>query len=111
MLKLCKCGEKKEREHLVKWNNISNGNVIDAVTGATINSHGVRSTSWDFMNSNNELVIDGQYKLFVEFTEENSNDGSSPGKWMSLEFEKIDTSESIIPVDKDYFTNIELNYK
>lgn len=55
------------REHdLVLWLQKSGGNVVDATTGATLNSHGTRTISWNGTDINGNLVPDGDYKVWME---------------------------------------------
>src|SRR6056297_3137775 len=63
---------KNRRKHLVVWNEISNGNTVDAVTGATKKSHGMREATWNLLNVNGNLQDSGEFYINVEFSEENS---------------------------------------
>ncbi len=75
--------------HLVKWNQMSGGNVTDAITGASLTSHTTHTIVWDGKDKNGTLQPDGQYKVYIEFTEENSLSTNIPdGPWTSFTFTK-----------------------
>jgi hypothetical protein len=59
------------RKALGTWNSVSGGNIVDAVTGATARSHGVRVGTWNCTGVDRRTVPDGLYRVYVEFTEAN----------------------------------------
>ncbi len=88
--------------HLVKWNQMSGGNVVDAITGPSLTSHNTHTVIWDGKDKNGDLQPDGQYKIFIEYTEENSLQPSIPdGPWTSFTFMK-GTSETQSPANYNY---------
>ena len=101
----------KRKKHLVKWNTSSGGNVVDATTGATVRSHRQHTAKWNCTDTNGNVVADGVYRVYVEFTEDNSSSSGKPqGKWFLAEFTKGPSDQTVTPSDKQYFKNIELIY-
>lgn len=101
----------KRKKHLVKWNSSSGGNVVDATTGATVRSHRQHTAQWNCTDTNGNVVADGVYRVYVEFTEDNSASSGKPqGKWFLAEFTKGTSDQTVTPNDKQYFKNIELIY-
>ncbi|MDQ7053423.1 MAG: DUF2271 domain-containing protein [candidate division KSB1 bacterium] len=110
-IKTLKVWAKKRIKHLVKWNAASNGNKVDAITSATLRSHRSHEVTWNCTDVNGAVVSDGVYRIYVEFTEDNSAKSSGkPGKWMVVEFTKGPNDQTVNPPDKTYFKNIELIY-
>jgi len=92
-------------QHLYTWKTSSNYNVVDAITGATLNSHQTHTITWDCTDLEGEIVPDGQYVIWVEFTEKNAQ-----GPLMSIEFTKGTEMVTITPPDGPNFINMELTY-
>lgn len=85
------------------WNGASRGNVVDAVTSATLTSHGMRSVSWDLTDVSKKPVPDGDYKLVAEFTEK---DGT--GVSTEVAFTKGSMPLQLTPADGPNFTKMRL---
>ena len=47
-------------------------NMVDAVTGATQNSHGTRTSSWNGKDVNEVVVPDGTYTVHMELTDKHA---------------------------------------
>ncbi len=110
-VKTLKVWAKKRIKHLVKWNAVSGGNTVDAVTSATLKRHRSHEITWACTDVNGGVVADGNYRIFVEFTEDNSaKSGGKPGKWVMVEFTKSADNQTVNPPDETYFKNIELIY-
>lgn len=110
-VKTLKVWASRRMRHLVKWNNDSGGNVVDAVTSATLRAHQSHNVTWDCTDVNGQVVADGTYKILVEFTEDNSSQAGRPqGKWTSIAFTKGATAENLTPADETYFKNMKLVY-
>jgi hypothetical protein len=109
-VKTLKLWADKRKQHLIKWNASSNGNVVDAVTGATARAPQTHTATWDGTDVNGAVVNDGTYKIYVEFTEDNSASGSTPGKWVTVSFTKGATSQTLAPADQAYFKAMKLDY-
>ena len=95
--------------HLVKWNQMSAGNVTDAITGASLDLHTTHTVVWNGKDKNGVLQPNGQYKVFIEFTEENSLQTTIPdGPWTSFTFTKGIT-ETQNPANFNYTYNGQSN--
>jgi hypothetical protein len=63
----------KRQNKLAVWTNARQGSAaVDGVTGATLSSHGARAATWNCRDASNNLVPDGNYLFFIEFTEANT---------------------------------------
>lgn len=102
---------KKRIQHLIKWQAASGENTVDAVTSATLRSHQTHDVAWNCTDVNGAQVADGTYKIYVEYTEDNSNkSGKPPGKWTVVEFAKGTTGQTMAPPDETYFKDMQLIY-
>ncbi len=101
---------KARKQHLVKWNASSSGNVVNATTGATLPNHQTHTISWDCRDVNGNLVPDGAYEIWVEYTSRNSNNGGDPGPSIKVSFTKGLGMVSLTIPDETYFKNMTLNY-
>lgn len=54
--------------YLTQWNGQSGGNVVDAVTGATLGTHETHNVTWNCRDVAGAIVPDGTYRVRVEFT-------------------------------------------
>lgn len=102
-VKTLKVRADKRKQYLYSWNSASGGNTTDAVTGATLSSHGTHTVSWDCTNKTGEVVEDGEYTLFVEYTSEHAQ-----GPLTSIVFTKSADAFSVKPSDLTYFTDMDL---
>ena len=98
------------KQHLVKWVASSNNNVVNATTGATLPSHQLHNISWDCRDVNGNLVPDGTYEIWVEYTSRNSASGGAVGPFTKVAFTKGPDVVSITVPDETYFHNMVLNY-
>lgn len=62
---------KTRARYITRWNAASAGNVVDAVTSATLNSHVTHDRTWDFTDKQSCKVPPGSYKLKIEHTDYN----------------------------------------
>lgn len=74
------------REHLIRWRSVSDGDVADALTSATLDAHATTELRWDLRDRLGQLVPPGAYTLLVEFTEDNSNKGAPAGPVLAAPF-------------------------
>jgi len=98
------------KQHLVKWVASSSNNSVNAITGATLPNHQQHTISWDCRDASGNLVADGNYEIWVEFTERNSNSGGAVGPSTKIAFTKGMDVVSLNPPDETYFKNMTLNY-
>jgi hypothetical protein len=101
------------RQHLVKWNQMTGGNYQNSLpyplTGASYNSHVTTNVSWDLTDIDNQTLLpDGNYRVYVEFTENNSQGPTADGPWIMYEFTKGPNAQSQFPADTQYFHDVEL---
>ncbi len=110
-VKSIKVWAKKRIKHLIKWTAASKSNTVDATTSATLKNHQSHAVTWDCTDVSGAVVPDGAYKVFIEFTEDNSNSsGKPPGKWTQIAFQKGSSNQSLTPPDETYFKNLKLTY-
>lgn len=55
-----------EDDHLTSWLQQTNGNLVDAVTGATLGSYGKISLTWNGTDNKGTVVPDGDYNIWIE---------------------------------------------
>jgi flagellar hook assembly protein FlgD len=92
-------------QYLTRWQSASNGNTVDAITGATLNQHALHNVTWDCTDVSGSVVADGDYKVWIEFTERN---GSGP--YYSVSFTKGSSPVTLNPAAQTYFTNLYLQF-
>lgn len=61
----------KRQGYLTKWKASSGSNTVDAITGATLKSHGTHKLDWNCTNVSKAAVPAGTYNVNAEFTEQN----------------------------------------
>jgi len=81
-------------------------NIVDAVTGATRNSHGTFSCSWNGTDYKGVEVSDGTYKLRFELTDKHST-----GNLASYTFTKGNALQELSPADVPSFTSTTLKWE
>ena len=70
-VKSLKVWAQKRIRHLVTWQASAMGNTVDAVTSATVNSHGTRMAMWNCTGVDHQPVANGSYRINAEMTERN----------------------------------------
>ncbi len=95
----------KRKQYLYTWNTQSGGNVVDAVTGETLLSHQTHTVTWDCKDANGNLVPDGDYTVYVEFTEAHEQ-----GPLRGIAFTKGTESVSLTPVEDANFKDLALSF-
>ncbi|MCF8297064.1 MAG: DUF2271 domain-containing protein [Saprospiraceae bacterium] len=93
------------KKYLYTWKAKSNENTTDAITGSTISTHQTHSVFWNCRDISGNLVADGDYKIFVEFTSEHAQ-----GPVTSVTFTKGPSPQILNPTDEANFININLSY-
>ncbi len=96
----------KRKQYLYTFNSHTGGNVVDAVTGATLSSHTTHTVTWDCKDVDGKLVPDGEYTVYVEFTDKHSQ-----GPLCTVPFTKGPEAVSLSPADKTYFKDLALNFE
>jgi hypothetical protein len=92
-------------QYLNQWVSNSGNNVVDAVTGATLTSHGTLTFTWNGTNSSSSLVPDGVYAVWMQMADANSN-----GPVASVLFTKGTAETTVTPPDNGNFTNMSLKW-
>lgn len=91
------------RQYLTNFKNATNStyNATDAITGATLQSHQTHTVSWDGKDVNGNLVADGTYRVYIEFTSANAT-----GKLYYCEFTKGPDAFTLTPANQTNFQDI-----
>jgi hypothetical protein len=100
-------GSQRRRE-LVRWTSATTAagvasNLVDAVTAATMKSHGTRTATWNGTDVNRALVADGAYKVCFEV-----EDGAQ--QYQCVDFTKSRSAQTTMPADTAGFTARKLTY-
>jgi len=100
----------KRKTHLNTWEATTTSagtafNSVDAITGATVNSHSTRKCVWDGTDYNKIIVTDGEYRLRMELTDKNAT-----GNTAAYSFLKGPNSQNIAPKDVPSFSSVTLNW-
>jgi flagellar hook assembly protein FlgD len=98
------------KKHLVKWVANSANNVATAITGATLTSHQTHTITWDGTDAAGQMVPDGLYQVWVEYTSQNSANGQPAGPNTSVLFHKGAVADHQAPQNQTYFQNIMLDW-
>ncbi|MBL8714770.1 MAG: DUF2271 domain-containing protein [Myxococcales bacterium] len=77
---------KSRSSNLAVWRSVSKASTVDAVTGATLKSHGPVSVDWNCANLSGGRVPNGDYVLHVEFAESNAKSVSAAGPQLAVPF-------------------------
>ena len=100
-------GQQRRRE-LTRWTAATAAaglpnNLVDAVSAATMSSHGARMTTWNGTNTSRALVPDGSYKVCFEL-----EDGSA--QYQCVDFVKGRVAQTLMPADTTSFTRRTIGY-
>jgi flagellar hook assembly protein FlgD len=98
-------------QHLMKWNEMTNGDYTNAViTGASPTVHTLWEVNWDCLDRFGEAIPDGNYKIYAEFTEDNSALIPVNGPWTMVEFTKGNQAQTVTPSENQFFQDLSLVY-
>ena len=81
------------------------GNIVDAVTGATTNAFTAISTSWNVHDVSGAVVANGNYVVKAEFTSDHVQ-----GPIASVPFTVGASNQTVTPTNTTYITNMTLNF-
>ena len=96
----------KHAEDLTNWVGINpTKDKTDAVSSATLTSHGQRTASWNGTNKTGVQQDDGNYTVKLEMTE---NEGT--GKLATFQFTKGTASQALTPTDVSGFSGISIKW-
>jgi len=93
------------KQYLYTWVAASNYNTTDAITGATLTSHQTHTVTWNCKDLSGNIVPDGDYKVWVEFTEQHAQ-----GPVTSFTFTKGPNAMHLTPADQTYFKDIVVDF-
>ena len=98
------------RRNLSNWASATKAsgsifNSVDAITGATNNSHGTRTCTWDGTDSKGKLVADGNYTIHMELS-----DTEQPGLLSAYTFTKGPDPVNHMPADQRSFTSVSIRW-
>jgi YD repeat-containing protein len=93
----------QRKQYLYTWKTASNYNVVDAITGSTLTSHQTHTVTWDCTDLDGNLVPDGDYQIWVEFTSQHAQ-----GPLSTHTFTKGESPQNLTPPDETYFKDIEI---
>jgi PKD repeat protein len=96
----------QRKQYLYTWKAASNYNVTDAITGPTLSSHTSHTIEWDCTDLDGNVVEDGEYVMWIEFTEKHAQ-----GPLFNVAFEKGPDGFDITPADESYFKNMQLTWE
>jgi PKD repeat protein len=95
----------QRKQYLYTWKAASNYNVVDAITGSTITSHQTHTVEWNCTDLSGNIVPDGDYTVWVEFTGKHAQ-----GPLYNITFAKGPNAQSFSPADQTYFKDIQLDF-
>jgi hypothetical protein len=79
-------------QYLYQWKTNSSSNTTDAITGVTLPNHQTHTVTWNGKNTSQTVVQDGDYKVWVEFT-----DGNVQGPVSSFLWTKSTAAQTLTP--------------
>jgi len=96
----------KERiGYLSAWSAKSKNNKVNAITGATLNSHVQQTITWNCLKYDGTIVAAGDYVLWIEETS-----GDATGPKSPVAFTIGNESYTSTPIDGTTFTGMTLKY-
>ena len=98
------------KTHLNIWESSTTAagsvyNSVDAITGATQSSHGIRTCTWNATDHNGKLMADGDYKVRMELTDQNAT-----GNLASFTFSKGPNAQKLTPANVPSFSSVTINW-
>ncbi len=92
---------KTRARYLTKWNAASGGNIVDAVTGATLSQHATHDRTWNLTDKNMCKVPAGDYRIVMEHTDFNGTGAS-----IQIPFTKAAAPVTAMPTETVYFHDL-----
>jgi PKD repeat protein len=93
------------KQYLYTWVASSNYNTTDAITGATLTSHQTHTITWNCKDLNGNIVPDGDYTVWAEFTDKHAQ-----GPVTHYTFTKGPNSMHLTPPDETYFKDLVVDF-
>ena len=95
----------QRKQYLYTWKTSSNSNEVDAITGSTLTAHQTMNIAWDCTDLNGHVVPDGEYVLWVEFTEKHGQ-----GPLTSITFTKGTEAVHLTPPNEANYIDMIFDY-
>lgn len=92
---------KTRARYLTRFNAASGGNVVDAITSATLSNHITHDRTWNLADKTECEIPAGNYKVVLEET-----DRDGPGTTLELPFVKGTAPATTMPADNAYFHDL-----
>jgi hypothetical protein len=92
--------------YLTRFTAASGGNIVDAVTSATLANHITHDRTWDLTNLERCEIPAGDYRIVVELTDRNGTGAS-----IELPFTKGETPSSLMPAEAANFHDLLLELR
>ena len=98
-----------EDDHLTSWVPISGKNLVDAVTGSTLGSYGSLSIDWDGADVFHNVVMDGDYSIYIEmgWGKNKTNDHATS----MFSFTKGPSAQQLTPAGDSHYSAISINWQ
>jgi flagellar hook assembly protein FlgD len=96
-------------DHLTSWTAISGKNLVDAYTGATLQSYGTISSAWDGTDVSKNVVMDGDYTIYIEMGW--GKDKINQHAVASYSFTKGAVAQHITPGGNSNYSNIVIDWQ
>ncbi len=94
------------QQYLYKWISNSNYNIVNAITGATLNPHQSHTVTWDCIDVSGNVVPDGWYRIRCEFTTRNGQ-----GPWTPVDYIRFNKDTASLDMTfPDYNYNNQLAF-
>ena len=96
----------KEKAYLSNWKTATSStyNVVNAITGATLGSHGTYTCLWNGKNLTGTVLGDDTYTVAMEMSEGGST------KFVTFQFKKSGAVQTVTPAGVPGFVNITLKW-
>lgn len=72
----------RRTQYLLAWNSAAGAGDVDAVSGATLGSHGTLMVSWDLRDRSGLIVPDGTYGIRMELVDSHPSDPAQNNQGM-----------------------------
>ena len=95
----------RRMQYLYTWKSKSAGNKVDAISGPTLPDHISHTVIWNCKDTLGNVVKDGPYKIFTEFTSEHAQ-----GPLQTVNFTKGKGSIKLNPENQPFFIDMNLVY-
>ena len=95
-------------DHLTSWKAKSGGNLVDAVTGATLTAYNPVTISWNATNAAGTVVPDGTYNVYIEMGW--GSNKTTDHAVNSFTFTKGPTAQKLTPTGTANYTNVTVDW-